>query len=215
VCRPPSGTLAFVVATPRGLDRMVIFADAVVAIAITLLVLPLLDIAGEALTTPVGEVLRHHLGQLGTFFLSFVVISRLWTAHHRAFEHVRLYDTVLVRLTMLWLVTVVFLPFPTELLGSGSSRAAVVLYIGTLLASSLVLAVTIEYVHLHRALQLPPDEMEPLPPAHWAFPVLLAVALAIALVNAHAGLWALLLLLVSGPLDALILRLRGGRAAMV
>jgi hypothetical protein len=57
------------------------------------------------------------------------------------------------------------------------------------------------------------NEMERLRPAHWAFPLLLVVALALALVNAHAGLWALLLLLVAGPLDALIVRLRGRRVA--
>ena len=191
------------------------FADAVVAIAITLLVLPLLDIPGTAKPgTSVGTMLHEHIGEIGTFLLSFVVISRLWTAHHRAFEHVRLYDSLLVRLTMLWLVTVAFLPFPTELLGSGSSRAAVVLYIGTLLASSLVLTATIEWVHAHVGLQVSEHEMERLPPAHWAFPLLLVVALALAVVNAHAGLWALLLLLVSGPLDAVILRLRGRPAAL-
>ena len=41
----------------RGLDRLVTFADAVVAIAITLLVLPLVDIAGNVGDVPVGSLL--------------------------------------------------------------------------------------------------------------------------------------------------------------
>jgi uncharacterized membrane protein len=203
--------MAFVVATPRGLERLVVFADAVVAIAITLLVLPLVEIPRSDKGATVGQMLSDHLGEIGTFFLSFVVISRLWTVHHRAFEHVRLYDQVLLRLTMLWLVTVVFLPLPTELLGSGSSRGAVTLYIGTLLASSLVLEATIEWVHAHPGLQVAGSEMEPLRPGSWAYPLLFAVALGIAAINAHAGLWALLLLLLAGPVDALLLRLRGRR----
>jgi uncharacterized membrane protein len=199
-----------VAATPRGLDRLVTFADAVVAIAITLLVLPLVDLS-DVHGSSVSHLLSEHVGQIATFLLSFAVIARLWMAHHRTFEHVRLYDRTLVPLTLVWLATIAFLPFPTGLLGAGTTRASVLLYIGTLLASSLVLTATIEWVHTHPALQVGPDEMEQLPPAHWAFPLLLVVALVVALVNPKAGLWALLLLLVSGPVDALILRLRGGR----
>jgi len=199
------------VPTPRGLDRLVVFADAVVAIAITLLVLPL--VASATPGSSVSQLLRDHLDQLGTFLLSFVVISRLWAVHHRAFEHVRLYDTVLVRLTMVWLLTIVFLPLPTALLGSGSSRATATLYIGTLLASSLVLAVTIGWVKAHPGLQVDEGEVGPMPGPRWATSILLVVALAAAAVNAHAGLFALILLLLTGPVDAVIHRVRRGGAA--
>jgi uncharacterized membrane protein len=128
------------VRTPRGLDRLIMFADAVVAIAITLLILPLVEIPEESEGNSVAGMLSDHIGQLGAFALSFVVIARFWAAHHRMFEHAAAYDVALVQLTLAWLFTIVFLPFPTELIGSDVARGAGPLYIGTLLASSLALA---------------------------------------------------------------------------
>lgn len=61
----------------RDLERFLTFVDAVVAIAVTLLVLPLVDIVRE-----VGEngsvvhLLQGHVSQLGAFALSFTVIAR-------------------------------------------------------------------------------------------------------------------------------------------
>ena len=199
-------------ATPRGLDRLVTFADAVVAIAITLLVLPLVDLPGQNRGLGVGELLRDHIGEVGTFLLSFAVIARLWMVHHRTFEHVRLYDQTLVQLTMVWLVTIAFLPFPTELLGSAVSTASVLLYIGTLLASSLILTVTIAWVHAHPALQESDDVVGPVRGPRWATSAFLAVAMVVALVDPRAGLWTLLLLLLAGPVDRLLERARARMA---
>lgn len=211
MCCPPSGTLAFVVATPRGLDRLVTFADAVVAIAITLLVLPLVDIAQGNPDVPVGDLVHDHIGQIGTFLLSFAVIARLWLAHHRTFEHVRLYDGPLVQLTLVWLATIAFLPFPTELVGRTATTASVLLYVGTLAISSLVLTVTIAWVYAHPGLQQPDDVAGPMPRAHWSTSAFLLVALLVTLVDARAGLWALLLLLLAGPVDGAVERVRRRR----
>jgi uncharacterized membrane protein len=43
--------------TERGLDRLVTFLDAVVAIAITLLVLPLVELLGEGHDEDLGRLL--------------------------------------------------------------------------------------------------------------------------------------------------------------
>jgi uncharacterized membrane protein len=130
------------VAEPRGADRVVYFTDAVVAIAITLLVLPLVDTVDEAVNAGDSsvEVITRNLDQVFSFLLSFVVIARLWTVHHRLFDGVATATHHVIALNMLWVLTIVVLPFPTEMVGGyGEDRFTVGLYIGTILASSACL----------------------------------------------------------------------------
>lgn len=113
------------------------------AIAITLLVLPLVDLAGEvAGTAGAAQPLTAAKGQIVVFLLSFFVIARLWIAHHALFEHVHAYDAALVWGTLCWALTIVFLPYPTELVADRGSEVGVhVLYIGTMTLSSGCLTV--------------------------------------------------------------------------
>ncbi|TWF81158.1 putative membrane protein [Pseudonocardia hierapolitana] len=127
---------------PGGAERLVFFTDAVVAIAITLLVLPLVDAVGEAVDAgrSATEVITGNLGQFFSFLLSFAVIARLWSAHHRLFDGVTTASRRVVGLNMLWLLTIVVLPFPTEMIGGyGEDWFTAVLYIGSILASSACL----------------------------------------------------------------------------
>ncbi|MEK8227283.1 TMEM175 family protein [Oerskovia sp. M15] len=78
--------------TPRGLDRLVNFTDAAVAIAITLLVLPLVDLVADGEAHSVRALVQGESGTFLAFAISFVVIARFWTAHHRVFEHLRDYS---------------------------------------------------------------------------------------------------------------------------
>jgi uncharacterized membrane protein len=64
--------------TQRGFDRLVDLSDVVVAIAATLLVLPLVDIAGEIDKGDLGSLFVDHWQQLFAFVLSFAVICRFW-----------------------------------------------------------------------------------------------------------------------------------------
>jgi uncharacterized membrane protein len=181
----------------------VVFADAVVAIACTLLVLPLVDLATQDAGVPAGRLLSDHIGQFGAFALSFAVIARLWVAHHRLFERVGAYDAVIIWLTLIWLFTVAFLPFPTAILATQSTRAASMLYIGTLLVGSLALASTAAWVSAHAALQRNAEPDDAVEEPHWTTAALLIVAFALAALVPHASVWPLLLLLLSGPIDVL------------
>ena len=102
--------------TERGLDRFVTFLDAVIAIAITLLVLPLADAIG---TTGGGRdlatLLSEQAGRFGAFFLSFVLIARLWLAHHRILESVGAYDTAfLLPSVNYWALLLLLVTAPIE-----------------------------------------------------------------------------------------------------
>ncbi|MFK4299361.1 putative membrane protein [Arthrobacter sp. GAS37] len=103
--------------TTRGLDRLVFFTDAVTAIAITLLVLPLVDSVTQAARDGLSaeQFIGNNFAAISGFALSFVVIARLWLAHHSTFEHVRSYSSPLLLLNLFWAFTVVVLPLPTEM----------------------------------------------------------------------------------------------------
>lgn len=125
----------------RPVERLVFFTDAVVAIAMTLLILPLLesvtDAAKEGLDT--AGYLRAHDGQLVAFALSFVIIAAFWRGHDRLFEHVEKQDGVLLRLNVAWMFTIVWLPVATALIGAlETDRLQLAVYIGTMLATSLI-----------------------------------------------------------------------------
>ena len=93
--------------TREGLDRVIAVTDAVVAISVTLLVLPLVDIASTAgADASVGQLLHAHSGEIFSFLLSFAVIIRLWLVHHRLVEYVANYDQLFVLVTLVWILTI-------------------------------------------------------------------------------------------------------------
>jgi uncharacterized membrane protein len=127
---------------PRSVERLLLFTDAVVAIAITLLVLPLVDAVSEAVATgaPSTDVIVENWAQIFSFLLSFYVIAQLWSAHHGLLEGVTAARRGVFTLNMLWVLTIVVLPFVTEMIGGyGTDRFTVLLYIGMVLSSSACL----------------------------------------------------------------------------
>ena len=195
--------------TDRGFERLITFADAVVAIALTLLVLPLSEIASElGHDTSVGDVFSQNRAAFGSFALSFVVIWVLWTAHHRTMEYFDAYDGVLFRLTMIWLFTIVLLPFVTQLLtGSQYDRGAAPLYEGLLLLSSLCLAGMSWWGRRHRDLLAddPQAERWRITPIPIGVPAVLVLSLVLTLIFPSVGAYPLFLLLAA---DNVIDRIR-------
>lgn len=133
----------------KSTERLVIFSDAVVAIALTLLILPLAATVPDAVLKheKAFEVIVANQWQIYSFLLSFVVIARLWISHHRLFEQVKAYNYPLVVVNLCWLLTIVVLPFPTDMIGAFSNdRFTATFYIGTVLASSICQLVMIGIV---------------------------------------------------------------------
>jgi TMEM175 potassium channel family protein len=105
-------------ATPSETFRIEAFADAVFAIAITLLVI-------EIRLPPHEEVLR--IGGVGPallqlwpsyvgYTISFIVIGIMWANHHNLMKLVDRVDHGFITLTLLLLMCVAFLPFPTAVM---------------------------------------------------------------------------------------------------
>ncbi|MEW1953073.1 TMEM175 family protein [Terrabacter sp. NPDC080008] len=125
------------------LHRVLTLTDAVVAIAMTLLVLPLVDVAGQVGTGTIGAYVANHGNLFLSFAISFVVIYVFWAAHSVAFR--RLEDThteapALHLLNLGWLLLIAFLPFPTAVVGRELTTTSAPVYIGTMTVLSALTA---------------------------------------------------------------------------
>lgn len=189
----------------RDLERLLTFVDAIVAIAITLLVLPLADAAGELRRGgSAADLVSDNTGQIGAFFLSFLVIANLWLAQHRVLRPVVAAGDRLTRLLLLWALTIVVLPFPTALVAghdAGDQATTKLLYIGTMAASSLVLSLVCLEIRRHAALR----DSQDVPDVVRAFATFAAFVVVLALMLAIPVLsyWPLLLLFLPDRLVAL------------
>ncbi|GAA4694462.1 TMEM175 family protein [Nocardioides conyzicola] len=193
----------------RDLDRFLTFIDAIVAIAITLLVLPLVELTadlGEFDT--VGDLLDEHQTQIWAFLLSFVVIARLWFVQHRSVRHVLRYHGRIAQLLMLWVLTIVFLPFPTALVAAeGSSAVTKLLYIGSMVVSTAVLTLLEALLVRHPELTDGHDDADPVDGVTNV--LLLLAALGISIAVPATSYLPLLLLLAAGRVADGWRRLRG------
>ncbi len=123
-----------------GPDRIIAFSDAVVAIAITVLLLPLADLEIPEGAT-LGDLVRGNAALLGGLTLSWVIIALFWLAHHRVFDHIEYFDGLTVRLNFLWLFAIALMPVPTNILvtSDGPNRQSTGFYIGWMLLISALL----------------------------------------------------------------------------
>jgi uncharacterized membrane protein len=92
------------------LNRIAFFSDGVFAIAITLLVVPLLDLGLEPGQT-LGDALLERTPEVGSYALSFAVSGLYWMGQHRMFREVWRYDHGLILLNLLLLGLIAFLPY--------------------------------------------------------------------------------------------------------
>jgi len=201
------------VRSERGLDRLVTFLDAVVAIAITLLVLPLVEVLAEGRDEDLGAVLSDNLGQFGAFALSFAVIARLWLAHHQIVASVGAYAVLFLWVNLGWAFTIVLLPFATEVIAEfGTDRLSVGLYIGTILASSAATTVLVTLLRRRAPLRrhgVPAADVDVVPSA--VLTALLGLALVVGTVFRSVNFFAMFLLFLSGPAERLVHRVRARR----
>jgi len=192
----------------RGFDRLVNLSDAVIAIAVTLLILPLVDAAGDIGTRSPAQFLADNAEQLFLFVLSFVVIANFWLVHHKLYRAIDGYTIALVWANFLWLLTIVFLPFPTELLGQSSRSDSVVvaLYIATMVLNTYAGCIQQWIIVRKPELQLEGSRGSVRLSAALVPAALMTVALVLSLVVPGLGLWALLVLLPSGLITKWVAR---------
>lgn len=189
-----------------GVARLVAFTDGVVAIAITLIVLPLVDAARDGISGT-EFVQKNYLGLIAAA-VSFRVIAGFWKDHHRLYDHVTASTRSLVNLNLIWLAAIVFLPLPTVLIVASPGRdpVAAALYILTLLVASV--SVRLQETLLVRAglFEAGAQPSRRTLRADWVLPVIELVALIVTLLIPATGLYPLFLLVLAWPINLLLRR---------
>lgn len=119
------------------LERIKLFSDAVIAIALTLLALEIRLPNEHHLTDArLWEILLSLWPRYLGFFVSFAVIGVLWISHWRKFQYIERANSRLVWLNFLFLLSICCIPFVTAVLGEhGNLRVAVILYAATIVFS--------------------------------------------------------------------------------
>ena len=149
-------------AVPLSKTRLEAFSDGVFSIATTLLVL---DIALHPPGSPLKQVLEAWPYYLA-YLVSFLTIGGAWLAHTALTDRLTRADAILLRLNLLVLLGVGFLPFPTGLVAEAihdvnGERVFVTMYGLTLLAIRIFGFALDEYAkreHLYNS--APGDEPE-------------------------------------------------------
>src|SRR5437764_3797848 len=174
-----------------GKGRLEAFSDGVFAIAITLLVL--------TIPTPhdyrhLGTVLAEQWPAYAAYMVSFAVIGIMWLNHHTVFGHFERVDRNLVYVNLTLLATVVFVPYPTGVFGEAlqrgeGERVAAVFYSIVMTVNAFAWAALWLYGSSRRRLlgdSLPEDQRRTATVAFTIGPVIYALTIVVALINAYA-----------------------------
>lgn len=189
-------------------ERFKAFVDAVVAIAMTLLILPLMESVSDAASNRLStaEFFDEHSGQLLSFGLSFVLIATFWMGHHRQYRDVEWITSPLLWINIAWMATIVWLPVPTAMIGQmDTDLLQPVVYIGTLILTQVTTLAGWVFLLRHPDLTTTPVEtLRAGVIGDLAAIILFLVALAIAVFVQPYGYAGLLVLLLSGVVTKLL-----------
>ena len=143
---------------PFGIERdprrIALFSDAVIAIAITLLVL-------EIRPPEDSQDLLHGLATLWpsylSYILTFMLIGQIWANHHVMFDHIRSVDRVVLFLNTVLLMDIAFLPFAAAVLAEAfrdgqGQRTAVVFHGVTFEVAAILFNAIWEYARRNNRL---------------------------------------------------------------
>jgi uncharacterized membrane protein len=116
-------------------SRLEAFCDGVFAIALTLLIIDIKIPSGEHIsnTTEFWLALKHMSQSVFAFVLSFIIILITWVNHHANLKLISRSTASFIYANGFLLLTVVFMPFPTSLMGeylfTDHASPAVVLFV--------------------------------------------------------------------------------------
>ena len=178
----------------RATDRLEMFSDGVLAIAITLLIIEVH--VPETHGRSLWHALGHQWPSYAAYLVSFLTIGIMWVNHHIMFESIARTDRAFLYLNLALLAGIAALPFPTAVLAhyirdGNNATAAAVLYGLTMVAIGLCFTAMIFYLRYHP--RLLEADVEPAGVRNAARmsafgPLAYGVSTLVALVSAYAAL---------------------------
>lgn len=139
------------------LHRLILFSDAVFAIAITLLAI---EIHPPEHWHGVADLFGQMQHKLMAYAVSFAVVGVYWISHRRTYSRLRGADGVLDILNLVMLGLLALLPLGTELLWENGNAPSVFVYVGLVTAIGLAHAVAWGYAALPGGLSEPMSTIE-------------------------------------------------------
>lgn len=137
------------------LDRLISLSDGVFAFALTLLIVSVEvpDMSDEQARNQLHRDVVALWPQMLSYVIGFLVIAFLWSAHRRTFARVQDFDDQLVKLNILLLMLVAFLPFPTGILGEYGFLAFPAIFFSIVISSiSVIHVIIIDHLDVNRQL---------------------------------------------------------------
>jgi uncharacterized membrane protein len=174
--------------------RLETFADGVIAIAITLLILevkvPAVD--GDRLAAAVIHAWPSYAG----YVVSFVTIGVIWVNHHHMFKLIRRTTHAFLILNVVFLMTIAFLPWPTALVAAyirdpAGRQVAAAIYGLTMVAIAVMFNVVWRYAANGGRLLVPgldPSTIAKMSRDYLVGPIVYGVAALVAPLNAFVSL---------------------------
>lgn len=122
------------------LKRLINFSDAIVAVAITLLVMPLTDLfqhfSGQNLATVFGST--EFISKFSSFLISFFVIYSFWESHRKIFSNVDEISIPVSKYNRLWLLFIILIPAATMVNFGYNNNLGIYVY-GVILITNIAL----------------------------------------------------------------------------
>ena len=142
-------------------NRLETLVDGIFAIAMTLLVLGISPPKPQESLAPAVllDMIISLVPQVFLFIIAFLVLALFWLAHHRQFHFVYLVDPTLVWINVLLLISIVFVPFSTDIAGDYPDvLSAVLLFHANMLIIGFLFAFQWRHICRHEHLCDPVPE---------------------------------------------------------